>query len=209
MPASARLVAAALLAACVSAQEWKPLFDGKSLSGWKDTEFARHGKARVENGAIVLEAGQPLSGVNYTGAFPAINYEIRFEAQKQKGGDFFASLTFPVRSSFATLVTGGWGGDIVGISSIDGWDASENETRTYYEFKPGEWYRFRLLVRDDRITAWINDQQVVNVKIADRTLSMRAGEIELSKPLGFASYNTTGLIRKIEYRTVGLKASAG
>ena len=46
-----------------------------------------------------------------------------------KGGDFFATLTFPVDDSFCTFVTGGWGGDIVGLSSIDGWDASDNETR--------------------------------------------------------------------------------
>ena len=88
------------------------------------------------------------------------------------------------------------------ISSIDGWDASENETRTYYEFKPGQWYKFRLRVLDERITAWIDEEQVVNVSIAGRTVSMRLGEIELSMPLGFASYNTTGLIRNIEYRDV-------
>lgn len=194
------LIAGLALAAAAVAQDWKPLFDGKSLTGWKDTEFARHGKARVENGAIVLAAGKPLAGVNYTGVFPKSNYEIRFEASKGPGGDFFASLTFPVKDSHATWVTGGWGGDIVGISSIDNWDASENETRTYYEFKPGEWYTFRLRVLDDKITAWINEEQMVNVSIAGRTVGMRHGEIELSAPLGFASYNTTGLIRKVEYR---------
>jgi hypothetical protein len=208
MLAPARLLVCTLLVFALRAQEWKPLFDGKTLTGWKDTEFARHSPSKVENGAIVLSAGKPLTGVTYTGEFPKINYEIRFEATKQPGPDFFASLTFPVRSSFATWVMGGWGGDIVGISSLDGWDASENETRSYYEFKPGEWYRFRLLVAEDRITGWINDEQIVNVKIANRTLSMRAGEIELSKPLGFASYNTTGLVRNIEYRNVPGKRSS-
>jgi hypothetical protein len=197
-----KLAAVLVLASAASAQEWKPMFDGKTLTGWKDTEFARYGKAKVENGAIVLTAGKPLAGVNYTGTFPKSNYEIRFEASKGAGGDFFASLTFPVKDSHATWVTGGWGGDIVGISSIDGWDASENETRTYYEFKPGRWYKFRLRVLDDRITGWIDEEQVVNVSIAGRTVSMRLGEIELSMPLGFASYNTTGLIRNIEYREV-------
>ena len=200
MFAASRVIAFVALATAAHAQDWKPMFDGKSLAGWKDTEFARHGKARVENGAIVLQAGKPLAGVNYTGAFPKSNYEIRFEASKGPGGDFFASLTFPVKDSHATWVTGGWGGDIVGISSLDGWDASETETRTYYEFKPGEWYKFRLRVLDDRLTAWINEEQVVNVSIAGRTVGMRLGEIELSAPLGFASYNTTGLIKNIEYR---------
>ena len=203
MSATLKLVAAVALAiAAVSGQEWKPLFDGKSLAGWKDTEFLRYSKARVENGAIVLAAGKPLTGVTYTGAFPKSNYEIRFEASKGPGGDFFASLTFPVKDSHATWVTGGWGGDIVGISSLDNWDASENETRTYYEFKPGQWYNFRLRVLDDRITAWIDEEQVVNLSIAGRALSLRTGEIEKSAPMGFASYNTTGLIRRVEYREI-------
>ena len=78
------------------------------------------------------------------GVFPKTNYEIRFEATRIKGGDFFASLTFPVGESHCTWVTGGWGGDIVGLSSLDGWDASDNETRTYYTFETSRWYAFRL-----------------------------------------------------------------
>src|SRR6185503_6509189 len=113
---------------------------------------------------------------------------------------FFASLTFPVGNSFATWVTGGWGGDIVGISSIDGWDASDNETRTYFNFENCRWYTFRLNVTEHRIQAWIDDQPVVNVEIRGRTISLRPGDIKLSAPFGFASYNSTGALRKIEYR---------
>ena len=40
------------------------------------------------------------------------------------------------------------------------------------------------------------------VAIAGRAISLRPGDITLSAPLGFASYNTTGGIRKIEYRAV-------
>jgi hypothetical protein len=107
-----------------------------------------------------------------------------------------------VGDAHCTWVTGGWGGDIVGLSSIDGWDASDNDTRTYYNFDTGRWYRFRLLVTLDRITAWIDDQRVINADIRGRTISLRRGEMDLSTPLGFASYNTTGGLRNIEYRTV-------
>jgi hypothetical protein len=31
-------------------------------------------------------------------------------------------------------------------------------------------------------------------------VDLRPGEIKLSAPLGFASYNTAGALRKIEYR---------
>ena len=121
---------------------------------------------------------------------------------RTQGNDFFASLTFPVGNSFATWVTGGWGGDIVGISSIDGWDASDNETRSYFNFENGRWYALRLEVTDDTIKAWIDDQPVVNVNISGRKISLRHGEIKLSAPLGFASYNTAGRLRKIDYRAL-------
>lgn len=180
--------------------EWRSLFDGKSLAGWRETPFTGHGAVRVENGSITLGAGGPMTGVTWTGSFPRTNYEIRFEAARISGGDFFASLTFPVRDSFATWVTGGWGGDIVGISSLDGWDASDNETRTYFDFEKGRWYKLRLEVTDDRIRAWIDDRSIVDVVITGRSISLRHGEIKLSAPLGFASYSTTGGVRGIEYR---------
>ena len=182
------------------AQEWIPLFDGKSLSGWKETPFRGHGSVTVENGAIVLPPGGPMSGVNYTGDFPKAGYEVRFEAMRTKGNDFFASLTFPVGESFMTWVTGGWGGDIVGLSSIDGWDASDNETRSYYNFETDRWYSFRLQVTPQRIRAWIGDDSVINVSIEGRSIGLRPGDIALSAPFGFASYNTAGALRKIEYR---------
>lgn len=191
-----------LMAALLPAQTdgWKPLFDGKTLQGWKDAPFARHGAAKVEEGAIVLGPGQPLSGVNLTTAFPKTNYEVRFEAMRVRGNDFFASVTVPVGESFATFVTGGWGGDIVGLSSIDGWDASDNETRSYFTFENGQWYTFRLQVTEEKIVGMINDEVVFSPGISGRAISLRPGEISASIPFGFASYNTEGRIRKVEYR---------
>jgi hypothetical protein len=194
---------ACLLAFLCAAVQAQSLFDGKSLQGWKETPFSQHGPVRVENGAIVLGAGSPFTGITWTGEYPKSNYEIRFEAARMKGGDFFASLTFPVADSFCTFVTGGWGGDIVGLSSIDGWDASDNETRTYFTFETGKWYAFRVQVTDTRIQVWIDDKLIANVETAGRTIGLRYGEIKLSTPLGFASYNTTGALRKIEIKKLG------
>src|SRR6185503_4177517 len=50
-----------------SATEWKPLFDGKTLSNWKSTKFSGEGPVKVENGQIVLEAGTTLTGITWTG----------------------------------------------------------------------------------------------------------------------------------------------
>jgi len=182
------------------AGEWQSLFDGKSLQGWRETPFTGRGKVRVENGNIILGPGAPMTGITWTGPFPRSNYEVRLEGARLNGSDFFASLTFPVQDSFCTWVTGGWGGDIVGLSSLDGWDASDNETRSYFNFQPGRWYGLRLQVTDDRITAWIDGQPIIDVSITGRSIGLRYGEIELSAPFGFASYATTGGLRKIEYR---------
>lgn len=182
--------------------EWKSLFDGTTLGHWKESPFKGSGPVRIEGGAIILSAGNPLTGVTWSDSFLKSDYELRFEGARLRGGDFFASITFPAGGNFATWVLGGWGGDIVGISSIDGWDASDNETRSYFNFETARWYAFRLQVTGDRITAWIDDHRIVNVEISGRAISLRYGDIKLSAPLGFASYNTTGGIRKIEYRPI-------
>src|ERR1017187_6550527 len=53
-----------LLCAAVLAQpksgEWRSMFDGKTLEGWRETAFTQHGKARVEDGRKVLARGGAL-----------------------------------------------------------------------------------------------------------------------------------------------------
>jgi hypothetical protein len=189
-----------LSASLAAAGEWQSLFDGKSLKNWRETPFTGRGEVRVESGTVALGGGSPMTGITWTGSFPRVDYEVRFEAVRRQGGDFFASLTFPVGDSFCTWVLGGWGGDIVGLSSLDGWDASDNETRNYVNFENGQWYKMRLRVTAGRIQAWIDEQPIVNVEIGGRSISLRLGEIKLSAPFGFASYNTTSALRAIEYR---------
>lgn len=186
-------------------ESWRPMFDGGSLGEWRETPFSGKGKVEAGGGSLLLLPGMPMTGVTWTGEFPKTNYEIRWEARRVQGNDFFSSLTFPVGEAFATWVTGGWGGDIVGMSSIDGWDASENETRSYFSFENLRWYAFRLEVLPGRVKASIDGNSVFNVDIEGREISLRRGEIKLSAPLGFASFATRGEIRKIEYRLLSAR----
>ncbi|HEX3313802.1 MAG TPA: DUF1080 domain-containing protein, partial [Gemmataceae bacterium] len=145
-------------------EKWRPLFDGKSLAGWNVTKFGGEGAVEVKDGAILLHAGNDLTGVTFAGKdLPKMNYEIVVEAKRVKGNDFFATVTFPVGDSHCSLVTGGWAGSVVGISSLDGQDASENSTTTLVTFKDGQWYKFRVQVTKDRIRAWVDDKNVVDV----------------------------------------------
>ncbi len=184
-----------------SGGEWKSLFDGETLTGWEETDFFGKGDVHVEDGTLVLGTGI-LTGVNWTSDFPKSNFEIRLEASRVKGNDFFCGLTFPVKDSFATWVVGGWGGKLVGLSSIDWLDASENETASGWDFENGRWYALLLRVTDDNISAWIDGELAFSVDLEGRTISLREGEIDLSIPLGFATYSTVGALRNIEYRTL-------
>ena len=178
---------------------WKPLFDGASLQGWRETDFSGHGKVTIENGAIVLGKGI-LTGITWTGEFPKSNYELRLEAMRVDGHDFFAGITFPVYDSFCSWINGGWGGMVVGLSSLDDMDASENDTSIRRNFESQRWYALRLRVSEDRIQAWIDGEMVIDTNFATRIVGLRPGEIERSAPLGIASYSTTARLRRIEYR---------
>ncbi|MGD9858061.1 MAG: DUF1080 domain-containing protein [Planctomycetaceae bacterium] len=182
--------------------EWRMLFDGKTLANWKSTAFGGEGEVLVEDGALVIDMGNPLTGVTWTGQpLPKVNYEVELEARRMAGSDFFCALTFPVAESHASLVLGGWGGTVIGISSINGYDASENETSDYYKFEKNQWYKIRLQVTQTHLRAWINDKQIADVEHPRREMSVRI-EVEPSKPFGISTYQTQGAIRNLRLRTL-------
>jgi len=181
---------------------WKSLFDGKTMIGWKSSNFAGGGEAQVKDGRIEIDMGLALSGVQYTNAPPRINYEITLEAMRRDGGDFFCGLTMPYKKEHCTFVCGGWGGGVVGLSSINGMDASENQTTEYKKFENDQWYRISLRVLDDRILGWIDNKLFLDVDTTDVSIGMRIGEIEESAPLGIATWMTSSAIRDIRLREV-------
>lgn len=177
------------------------LFDGKTLDGWKKTRFGGEADVEVKDGRIVMSAGSPMTGITWTRAFPKTNYEVSLEAMRVDGSDFFCGLTFPVGDEPCSFIVGGWGGGVVGLSSIDGSDASENETTKYQEFESGHWHVIRVRVTKDKIEAWLDKQQMVDLDTKDRRISVRP-EVELSRPLGISCFSTTAALREIKVRPV-------
>ncbi|MCC7233809.1 MAG: DUF1080 domain-containing protein [Bryobacterales bacterium] len=203
MSTAGRILFTALLIStcCLQAAEpgWVPLFDGKSLAGWREAAFQNRGAVAVNGGTIVLGKGS-MTGIAWTGQFPASGYEIRFEAARLEGNDFFAGLTFPAGGSHCFFVAGGWDGTTVGLSNVDGYDASENETSINRDFVTGRWYAFHLAVTDRRIQAWIDGALVIDLDLTASKVELRFDETDLCKPLGFASFATRAGLRHIEYR---------
>ena len=179
-----------------AAEKPAPLFDGRTLDGWKVTDFAGHGEVRVNEGQIILERGETLTGVTWTREFPKTDYEVQLEAKRVDGSDFFCGMTFRVGDQPCSLIVGGWGGAVVGLSSIENRDASENETTRFLRFESGRWYPIRLRVTREKIEAWIDGRQVVDVARNGREFSVRI-EVEPSQPFGIASWRTTAALRNI------------
>lgn len=190
---------------------WRSLFNGKDLTNWKSTNFGGEGEVKInaKEKALVLSMGSSLTGVTWdpgedVAPLPKNNYEIELQARRTVGNDFFCGLTFPYKDSHATLVLGGWGGGVVGISCIDHYDASENDTTNYFNFKQNQWYKVRMRVTEGKFNAWIDDKSFVDVDLGDSKVGVRV-EVELSRPLGIASFTTTSEIRNVRIRPVAPK----
>lgn len=183
--------------------KWVSLFNGKDLTGWKAEDFGGSGKVTVEEGGILkLGMGAMITGVVYDKkGFPTTNFEISLEARRTDGNDFFAAVTFPVGEGFCTFVTGGWGGNVFGLSCVNGADASENSTSKYFELKDDTWYKIRVRVTDSHILTWMDGEQIVNCEREDQQFSTRF-EVRESEPMGITNYCSESELRNIRYRVL-------
>ena len=186
--------------ATVADAEWRVLFDGADLGEWRTGVYGDPPDYEVTDDGVVLPQTAWLSGMTYDGDVPRTPYRLEVEATRRYGSDFFLGVTFPVRDSHLTLVLGGWGGAVSGLSCIDGKDASDNDTRTSRYFPNGKRQTVVIDVADDRIVATVNGEGVVDRALAAaEELSLRTEVIE-SRPLGLAAFATSTTVHSVRVR---------
>ncbi len=191
------LLFVALSASC-ALSEPVALFNGKDLTGWNPAPLPGGGAVNVlSNGIVECGIGDPLSGLAYTNTPPTMNYELALEAMRVEGSDFFIALTLPVEKSFCTVIIGGWGGGLCGLSSFDYADASENQWAEGLRLENNRWYALRVRVTPGVLQVFLNnDLYTARIEYEDASrLSLRSGDIEKTKPLGLATYRTRALWR--------------
>ncbi len=170
---------------------------------WQEAEIERSGGIIRESDGFTLKDGNPMTGIVFPSwvedGLPLLNYAINYEAMRLKGTDFFGSATFPVGDlkRCITFVLGGWGGAQVGLSCIDGYDASENSTGSSQRFENDRWYRLRIEVRKKELRVLLDDRPIIQTNLHGRSLSLRGGDISRCVPFGFASYGTEARIRNV------------
>jgi hypothetical protein len=201
----------ATTAATKNEADWKSLITDRDLSIWKKTNFGGEGDISVdEDNVITLAMGDPQTGINVDEAafekqfqrkLPRDNYELKWSANRVQGSDFFVGLTFPVGEDYVSFISGGWGGGISGLSSLNGNDASENKTTQYDAFDNDTWYEFKLRVDPESITVWRNGESLFSIKRAQHTLSIR-NEVRVSRPLGYSVFQSDVLLKDFSFRII-------
>ena len=163
------------------AENWQPLFDGKTLHGWEQKGGAA--KYRVENGEVV-GTSVPNTGNSFlctTKNYGDFILELEFKVDpKLNSGVQIRSQCFdePMVVADRKIPAGRVHGYQVEIDPSDrawsggiydegrrGWlnDLKNNEAARK-AFKPGEWNSFRVECRGDSIKTWLNGVPAADLK---------------------------------------------
>lgn len=180
---------------------WQPLFDGKSLDGWRvveESSFAQHGAVRVDGDRLVLEAGRNRTGAACLKEVPTTDYEIALEAMRETGAADFCNLAFPVGSSHCALTLGGYV-TMAGLDQVDGQPFNENEATKRLAYKQGEWYQILVRVTDARVEAWVGGEKVIDLPREGHVYALRE-DYQPLRPVGVSTWDTTGVLRNIRFR---------
>jgi Domain of Unknown Function (DUF1080) len=165
------VITALTLALIVSVPQWTPLFDGKSLSGWKQL----NGTATyaIEKGELVgrTAKGSPNSFLCTEKLYG--DFELEFEVKVDptlNSGVQFRSVSVPgyqagrVHGYQAEIDPSDrkWSGGLYD-EGRQGWlqDLSKNE-RGQKAFKNGKWNKYRIVAKGDHIQIWVNGIQTAD-----------------------------------------------
>ncbi|NQT40501.1 MAG: DUF1080 domain-containing protein [Planctomycetes bacterium] len=179
---------------------WQNLFDGKTLDGWRviedGAEFLKHGKVAATSGQLVLERGDPATGIVWTRDIPRVDYEISLEAMRKGGTGTMCDLVFPVKATECKLAVGGHDNTDVCFELVDG---SHTKIVRKMSFQDGRWYRIRLRVTDRALEAWVDDEQVLDFKPEGHVVALNPIAAPM-KPFGLRTWKTGTAIRNLRLR---------
>ncbi|NQZ60114.1 MAG: DUF1080 domain-containing protein [Lentisphaeraceae bacterium] len=174
--------------------KWVDLFDGKSLKGW--TEKTKENSFHVENGVI---NGTSISGKGTT--FLCSNkeftdFELQFETKiidsalnsgvqirsktkAAKGKQKYGAVYGPQVEVSARNSDRNNSGNIYG-QAWKSWVTPVDSRNFHKHFKVDDWNHFRVLAVGNKITTWINGQEIITTIVpAERHSSNASGFIGL------------------------------
>jgi hypothetical protein len=189
------LVAIPALHFAVSAQT-KPLFDGKTATGWHTYLKTGAGAWKVVDGALQLDPKAEQQGDLVTdGEYE--NYELTLEWNITKEGN--SGVIFGVHEDpkfNETYVTG------IEMQVLDNKDASDNKKANHlagslYDMKApskdvakpaGEWNKVKLRKKDGHLTFWLNGTKIVDTQMGSEEWKTMITNSKFKTWTDFAAY---------------------
>lgn len=162
------------------------IFNGKNLKGW--TQRNGTAKYRVEDGCVVgvTNTGSPNSFLCSNKEYG--DFELKFEVKvddalnsgvqirsKTKGGP-----KGRVHGPQVEIATNGTAGYIYGEALGTGWlsvPAGKKEPAPHKHFKNGEWNKYHVKAKGNRIQTWLNGEMIAD--LTDTKSNMSSGFIGL------------------------------
>jgi hypothetical protein len=189
------LMAIPALHFAVSAQT-KPLFDGKTTTGWHTYLKTGAGAWKVVDGALQLDPKAEQQGDLVTdGEYE--NYELTLEWNITKEGN--SGVIFGVHEDpkfNETYVTG------IEMQVLDNKDASDNKKANHlagslYDMKApskdvakpaGEWNKVKLRKKDGHLTFWLNGTKIVDTQMGSEEWKTMIANSKFKTWTDFAAY---------------------
>ncbi len=169
----------ALMVVTFGGHAQKKLFNGKNLKGW---EVYGTEKWYVDNGELVCESG-PDKQYGYLATNKSFkDFELELEFLQESNGN---SGVFFHSSIEGTKITG-WQAEVAPKANLTTGGVYESYGRGWLIKPPaekgdylreGEWNTMKVRVQGDRVTTWLNGQEMITLD--DAKIGSVAGQIAL------------------------------
>ncbi|UPT45743.1 ThuA domain-containing protein [Streptomyces sp. WAC00303] len=165
---------------CKPDKDYRPIFNGKTLEGWKQ---AGPGKFSVSDGALHSEGGMGL--LTYQ-AKELKSYSLKLDWRMTGDDNSGVFVGFPESDDPWSAVNNGY------EIQIDATDAADRTTGAVYTFKsanikardrvlrpPGQWNSYEIKVQGERLQIFLNGSKINDFTNTDPARSLKDGYIGL------------------------------
>ena len=154
--------------------EMTPIFDGKTLNGW--TQLNGTATYRVNKGAIIgkTKEGSPNSFLCSDKLYG--DFELKFQVKlisnelnsgvqirsqlKNPSSKYGGRVNGPQVEIEASGQNGAEAGYVYGEATGRGWLTPKERLKPHKHFKDGEWNKYRIIAKGNRIQTWINGNKI-------------------------------------------------
>ncbi len=156
----------ASLTPLLSAETWKPLWDGKTLSGWR---VVGKGEWKIEDGALRgtnVKSEKAYGHLISEQSFSDFTIRLKFKAVKGNSGLYFriAEKGFSGVTGFQAEIDATK--DVGGLYETNGrsWVVQPKPEQVATWFKPGEWNTMTVTAKGGDITVEINGKKSAELR---------------------------------------------